>query len=497
MYKKKSSGWSQHLDFMGLDILCLEVAMIFGALFHDNWPHLSRSFVFWALCLGAGIIDLLVMVLMDAYHSVIRRDAYGELKGVLTQTVYLTVGMIVYSFLLRDDQLNLFHVLVPALPFYGVLCFNMRVLWKEYLRKRLHLKNRRGMLVVAGKDRLRAVVTELVNHNYNSYRFVGTALMESGGDLEAAQAELDGIMQGDKRIDGLKVVATGDTLIPYLINSWVDEIYLDIPGGGAMPVELINEIMGMGITVHVAMNEMDQIEARHKNVEWVCGKVTVTTSLGYVSGRDLLLKRIMDIVGGTAGSLFTLLLTLVLGPMIYAASPGPIFFKQTRIGENGRHFSIYKFRSMYMDAEKRKKEVAASQGQEDHLMFKMEHDPRIIGQVQRPDGTWKKGIGGWIRDLSLDEFPQFFNVLKGDMSLVGTRPPTVDEWQHYEPYHRGRMSTKPGITGLWQISGRSKIRDFNQVVQLDREYIENWSLLLDCKILLRTVWVVLTRQGAM
>ena len=130
-------------------------------------------------------------------------------------------------------------------------------------------------------------------------------------------------------------------------------------------------------------------------------------------------------------------------------------------------------------------------------MFKMEHDPRIIGQAQRPDGTWKKGIGGWIRDLSLDEFPQFFNVLKGDMSLVGTRPPTVDEWEHYEPYHRGRMSTKPGITGLWQISGRSKIRDFNQVVQLDREYIENWSLLLDCKILLRTVWVVLSRKGAM
>jgi lipopolysaccharide/colanic/teichoic acid biosynthesis glycosyltransferase len=116
---------------------------------------------------------------------------------------------------------------------------------------------------------------------------------------------------------------------------------------------------------------------------------------------------------------------------------------------------------------------------------------------QDKNGKWKKGIGGWIRDLSLDEFPQFFNVLKGDMSLVGTRPPTVDEWEHYEPYHRGRMSTKPGITGLWQISGRSKIRDFNQVVQLDREYIENWSLLLDCKILLRTVWVVFSRKGAM
>lgn len=201
--------------------------------------------------------------------------------------------------------------------------------------------------------------------------------------------------------------------------------------------------------------------------------------------------------GGAVGSLLTVGLTVILGPMIYAASPGPIFFKQLRIGENGRRFYIYKFRSMYMDAEKRKKEVAAAEGQQDHLMFKMEHDPRIIGQVQRPDGTWKKGIGGWIRDLSLDEFPQFFNVLKGDMSLVGTRPPTLDEWERYEPYHRGRMSTKPGITGLWQVSGRSKIRDFNQVVQLDREYIENWSLRRDINILLRTVWVVLTRKGAM
>ena len=497
MYKRKSSGWSQHLDFMALDILCLEIAMISGALLHVSWSSLAHSFVFWSLCVGSGVVDLMVMVLMDAYHSVIRRDAYRELRVVLKQTMYVTIGIIVFVFLMREDELNMINVLVPAVPFYTMLCFSMRVLWKEYLRQRLHLKNHTGMLVVAEPDRLRGVVTELVNHNYNSYRFVGAALLDDQADIPAVEAGLADIMQGDKKIDALRVVATRNTLIQYLINSWVDEVYIDIPAGDAMPVALINEIMGMGITVHVAMNEMDQIEARHKNVEWVCGQVTITTSLGYVTGRDLLLKRLMDIAGGLVGSVITLLLTIVLGPFIYAASPGPIFFKQTRIGENGRKFSIYKFRSMYMDAEKRKQEVAASQGEEDHLMFKMEHDPRIIGQKQKPDGTWEKGIGGWIRDLSLDEFPQFFNVLKGEMSLVGTRPPTVDEWERYEPYHRGRMSTKPGITGLWQISGRSKIRDFNQVVQLDREYIENWSLLLDCKILLRTVWVVLTRKGAM
>ena len=497
MYKRKSSGWSQHLDFMGLDILCLEVALFSGVMLHADWQKVFHTFAFWSLCVGMAVVDLMVMVLMDAYHSVIRRDSYQELKGVLTQTMYVIMGIVAFVFLIREEHLNMFNVLVPTIPFYVVLCFSMRVLWKEYLRKRLHLKNRTGMLIVASKDRLKGVLTKLVNHNYNSYRFVGVAVLENDADIAAVEGDLADIMQGEKKIDALRVVAKRDSLIQYLINSWVDEVYLDIPPGDSMPVDLINEIMGMGITVHVSLNEMDQIEARHKNVEWVCGQVAITTSLGYVSGRDLLLKRIMDIVGGSIGALFTLLLTVILGPFIYAASPGPIFFKQTRIGENGRKFSMYKFRSMYMDAEKRKQEVAASQGQDGHLMFKMEHDPRIIGQVQRPDGTWKKGIGGWIRDLSLDEFPQFFNVLKGDMSLVGTRPPTLDEWEHYEPYHRGRMSTKPGITGLWQVSGRSRIRDFNQVVQLDREYIENWSLLLDCKILLRTVWAVLSRKGAM
>ena len=187
----------------------------------------------------------------------------------------------------------------------------------------------------------------------------------------------------------------------------------------------------------------------------------------------------------------------MIGPMIKHASPGPVFFSQVRVGRNGKKFHMYKFRSMYMNAESEKQELARAEGIEDQMMFKLDWDPRIIGSKELPDGTRKKGIGNYIREWSLDEFPQFFNVLKGDMSLVGTRPPTVDEWEKYEPRHRARLSIRPGITGLWQVSGRSQITDFEEVVRLDKKYISEWSIGLDIRILLQTVRVLLKRDGAM
>ena len=164
-------------------------------------------------------------------------------------------------------------------------------------------------------------------------------------------------------------------------------------------------------------------------------------------------------------------------------SPGPIFFTQTRVGKNGRPFKIYKFRSMYTDAEERKKELM-EQNQMQGLMFKMEDDPRIFP------------IGKIMRKFSIDELPQFWNVLKGEMSLVGTRPPTMDEFEQYEAHHRARLGNKPGLTGMWQVSGRSKITDFEEVVGLDTYYISNWNLALDVRILLKTVKVVLLGRGA-
>ena len=183
--------------------------------------------------------------------------------------------------------------------------------------------------------------------------------------------------------------------------------------------------------------------------------------------------------------LLTGIIFIFVAPIIYIKSPGPIFFKQVRIGKNGKKFNIYKFRSMYMDAEERKKELMAQNDIKDGMMFKMDNDPRII-----------KGIGNFIRDYSLDEFPQFWNVLIGDMRLVGTSQPTVVEWEKYEMHHRSRLAIKPGLTGMWQVSGRSNITDFEEVVRLDTEYIKKWSPGLDIMILFKTVAVVLGKVGS-
>ncbi len=195
------------------------------------------------------------------------------------------------------------------------------------------------------------------------------------------------------------------------------------------------------------------------------------------------LKRIMDIAGGVVGILITALLVPFVALAIKIDSPGPVFFAQTRIGKNGRRFKIYKFRSMYIDAEARKKELEKANEMQG-LMFKMENDPRITK------------VGRFIRKTSIDELPQFFNILRGDMSLVGTRPPTEDEFEQYNSHYRRRISMTPGLTGLWQISGRSDISDFDEVVRLDLEYIDNWSIGLDIKILFKTVGAVLKGRGS-
>jgi lipopolysaccharide/colanic/teichoic acid biosynthesis glycosyltransferase len=192
-------------------------------------------------------------------------------------------------------------------------------------------------------------------------------------------------------------------------------------------------------------------------------------------------KRLIDIVGALVGLLITAVLFIPIAIAIQLDNPGPIFYRQVRCGHRGQTFWIWKFRSMVVNAEALKHLVDnEAQG----LIFKNKNDPRITR------------VGAFLRKTSLDEFPQFWNVFMGDMSLVGTRPPTVDEVMDYEPHHWQRLEVKPGITGEWQVRGRSSVTDFEDIVKMDLQYQAKWSVLYDLQLIVETVLAVLHRKGA-
>lgn len=312
--------------------------------------------------------------------------------------------------------------------------------------------------------------------------------------------DLAGLVLSDRdaqgeTLNGIPVVANLSDAAEYICREWVDEVFIEADAIKAAK-KLVAQCQEMGVVVHEQLM-LESGVSQKQLVEHIGDYTVLTSTVNYATPFQALVKRLMDIVGGLIGCVLAGIIILIVGPQIKKASPGPIIYSQERIGQNGRRFKFYKIRSMYLDADERKKDLMKENRVSDGLMFKLDFDPRIIGNEILPDGTKKTGIGAFIRNTSLDEFPQFFNVLKGDMSLVGTRPPTVDEWDKYELHHRARMAMKPGITGMWQVSGRSDITDFEQIVKLDTQYICNWNIGLDLKILCQTVSAVLKHKGAM
>ena len=265
----------------------------------------------------------------------------------------------------------------------------------------------------------------------------------------------------------------------------IDQVYIIQKQGVELPFTqmYVDLCIDMGVTVRLIV---DLYKRRRANsyVSTVGTYPVLTYHTITLNTYEQLIKRLMDIAAGLVGCIVFSPIMLVTAIAIKLDSPGPVFFRQTRVGQNGRHFQIYKFRSMYIDAEERKKELMAQNEIEGGVMFKMKDDPRITR------------VGKFIRKLSIDELPQFFNILGGSMSLVGTRPPTIDEVEKYDRSHWRRISIKPGLTGMWQVSGRSNITSFDEIVELDVEYIDNWSLMLDIRIILKTVLVLFKHEDA-
>ena len=483
MYKKDSERWIKHVDFIILDMICLQIAFVLAYAISGYGFCPYEQVLYRNMAIFLEIADLLVISCYGTLRDVLKRGCYRDFTVTLKHSVMVGVLGILYLFLNQEGQKYSRLALILTVVLYCVIAYLVRELWKRLLRKQMEDGRDRTLLIITSADMAEQVIQSMKENNYARYTIAGAAIIDKD--------------QTGEVIDGVPVVANKGTVPMYVCKEWIDEVLIVTSGILPYPTELIDKLTETGVTIHMNLAKVTNVPGKKQFVEKVGAYTVLTTSMNYASSFQLMLKRLMDIVGGLVGCIFTGIIFLFVAPAIYIASPGPIFFAQERVGKNGKHFKMYKFRSMYMDAEERKAELMKENKLGDGKMFKMDFDPRVIGNKVLPDGTHKTGIGDFIRRTSLDEFPQFFNVLKGDMSIVGTRPPLISETNLYEPRHKVRLAIKPGITGMWQVSGRSDITDFEEVVRLDKEYIENWDIGLDIKILLKTVLVVLQKDGSM
>ena len=491
MSYEKSNQWVKHIDFAVIDLACMEVSLLAANMLRHGLAFpFTEGNNYVRLALIAAVLLIAYIFFAEPYSGILRRGYLRELKSVIINNVALILVIIVFLFAVHStaSYSRLMFGYFTAIDI--VLTYFSHVFWKRWIRKRTNAPDRgRALLLVIREREAEKCVDRILKNPYGVVKLCGIILLKNDTDVQTITG--DGrhshFSYGESaeppkvsEIMGVPVIGSEDGLLTYCKLNVVDDVlFFNTP----LCLKKYRDILlNMGIRVHRNMVELEDDYLKYQ-VNTINGIMTLSTSITPSSLWQMAAKRGMDILGGLIGCIATLIILIFVAPVIKIQAPGPIFFSQTRVGKNGRRFKIYKFRSMYKDAEARKKELM-TQNKMKGFMFKMDNDPRIFP------------FGKFMRKTSLDEFPQFFNVLKGDMSLCGTRPPTLDEYIQYAPHHKSRLAMKPGITGLWQVSGRSQITDFEEVVRLDNEYIRNWSLSLDLKILFKTVLVVFARKGS-
>ena len=406
--------------------------------------------------IGILLIHVIVFYVLRVYEGLYRRGSWREFSKVLKYNILLLMGITAYTFAVK----NSIALSRATLLYFAII--NQFVIFSIHRLIQFAAGNRHfgegsasKLLLISEADSAVTVIRSLQSPSEWKAVVVGVAIV-------------DQYMVG-QTLEGVPVIASRSGILEYAVKDVVDEAFIyvnDIRKDESFYKKLILELENMGIVVNVNVAMLDLGSESAKRIYRLGDYYVAAFVTRLYDYRLMLLKRLIDIIGALVGLLITAIATIFIGPAIKLESPGPLFFKQTRIGKNGQQEKLKQYTEM--------------QG----LMFKMTNDPRITK------------VGHFIRKTSLDELPQFWNVLKGDMSLVGTRPPTQDEYLQYEGWQKRRISFRPGITGLWQISGRSNIKDFDEVVRLDLEYIDNWSLGLDVKIILKTVLAVFKGIGA-
>ncbi len=468
MYREEKKSWLKHLDFTLLDIIALELALILSYAWRFEGGWLFFNDFYERIPLLLLLIDIFVVFFMEAYTGILRRNKYQELRATVYHCVTVFGGILIYLYATKQSSIYSRKLLFMFVIMAIIFAYSFRVLWKRVIRRwMLKDRNKAQMIIVSELAGAEECIREIAMDKYTDFKVSGIVIVDQ--DLMGAD------------ILGIPVVATAESFFEYVRLNVIDEVFINANTRESSEA-LASELIELGITVHIGLFKSDK-RLMNRKMENFGDYVVLTTSMHIASARQLFLKRALDIVGGIVGMIFCAVFFLIFAPIIKAQSPGPVFYKSVRIGRNGRRFVFYKFRSMYVGADKLLEDLK-QQNEISGNMFKMENDPRIIP------------IGRFMRKYSIDEFPQFWNVLKGDMSLVGTRPPTEEEFEQYEYHHKARLGFKPGLTGMWQTNGRSDITDFEEVVALDTQYIADWTVGLDIQILFKTVWVVLSGKGS-
>ena len=393
-----------------------------------------------------------------------RSSAEELIQTIKYEFVYLLLAVVILPLLTPYlpylSLYNLLWIVGCNTLFILVLNLFIRKVWKFLSHMKKYTQR---ILLVTTRARVERVLKQLSTYDYG---YVSAVSIVDDEHFESSNF----------------TIVTLDNLVTYATRSVVDQVVINLPSESFLIADFVSRFETMGLPVAVNIAALDFVTNSEKAIQQFGDSSVVNFSTTFYRSSDIALKRVIDIIGSLVGLIICGLVSIFLVPLI-KRDGGPAIFVQDRVGRNGRVFKFYKFRSMRVDAEEIKKELM-SQNQMQGGMFKIENDPRITK------------IGHFIRKTSLDELPQFWNVLKGDMSLVGTRPPTLDEYMKYTPEQKRRLSFKPGITGLWQISGRSNITNFDDVVKLDVTYLDGWTIWKDIEILLKTIKVVFMKDGA-
>ncbi len=475
-----------------IHFLCLIISGIGSFTILYLWGKFVRAFLsqnlFTEIILPYLIAGFLMMLvtLHDEQYSIRKTTFWFCLRKSFRSAVVLAGAWAVMLLIEKNAVTESRYLFIFTIAFYFVLLTFSLYFSQKAVRQAFYKTKSATFAAIMTSSKRAPEITALLKKDW-SVKLVGLILFE-----EKKKGELQ-----HREIDHIPVIGGAEDLISWIRVHAIDELFVVGDSrqlDSSMPA--ISECIKMGIDVQMNIPQVEHAMEKirvteHRYTPRLDKRLTYIGSIPFfileepqMRLRYVFLKRFFDILGSLVGCAITGILYVIFGIAIKAESDGPVIFSQERIGKNGRTFRMYKFRSMYQDAEERKKELLEQNEMEGGKMFKIKDDPRITH------------VGRFIRKYSIDEFPQFVNVLKGDMSLVGTRPPTPDEFRQYDSYHKRRLSMKPGITGMWQVSGRSDIKDFEEVVKLDCEYIDNWSLLLDLKIILKTIVQVFRHKGA-